>query len=111
MIHILRSPAKESEMGDVLHALGTYIKLAVDIRRGILAGGGAMHADCEAALLEDGSHQKDIWGADWSPSNQEVTFEFLINLRRRQNNRSLEIEDPRIRREVERITLNLMGKS
>jgi hypothetical protein len=46
----------------MLQALGTYIKLAVDIRRGILAGGGVMHADCEVALLEDGSQQEDVWG-------------------------------------------------
>ena len=37
---------------------------AADVRRRILAGGGPMHADCEAALLEDGSVQSDIWGAD-----------------------------------------------
>ncbi|BAB77114.1 asl7356 (plasmid) [Nostoc sp. PCC 7120 = FACHB-418] len=35
-----------------------YIKLAVDIERRILAGGGEMHYFCEQALLEDGSSQK-----------------------------------------------------
>jgi hypothetical protein len=34
-----------------------------------------MHADCEAVLLEDGSQQDDIWGADWDPAAQLVTFE------------------------------------
>jgi len=29
----------------MLQTLGTYVKLAVDIRRGILAGGGTLHAD------------------------------------------------------------------
>ncbi|MFP5272403.1 DUF5674 family protein [Coleofasciculus sp.] len=33
------------------------MKLAVDIQRGILAGGGEFHADCETVLLEDGSEQ------------------------------------------------------
>ena len=42
-------------MQEMLEMLETYVKLAVDIERGILAGGGAMHADCEAVLLEDGS--------------------------------------------------------
>ncbi len=45
----------------MLQVLGTYIKLAVDLERGILSGGGALHADCEAVLLEDGSRQEDIW--------------------------------------------------
>lgn len=40
--------------------LQTYVKLAVDIERGILAGGGAMHADCEAVLLEDGSQVEQV---------------------------------------------------
>lgn len=78
----------------MMQVLQTYIKLAVDVEREILAGGGAMHADCEAMLLEDGSQQEFIWGADWNPETQEVTFESLINIRPRQNNRSLELQDP-----------------
>jgi hypothetical protein len=27
----------------------------------MLAGGGVLHADCEAVLLEDGSDQTNIW--------------------------------------------------
>lgn len=51
----------------MLEELYRIVKLAVDIRREILAGGGQMHADCEAALIEDGSRQEDIWGANWIP--------------------------------------------
>lgn len=90
-------------MEDMLQALGTYIKLAVDIQRGVLAGGGTLHADCEAVLLEDGSRQEDVWGADWNPSAQQVTFESLINIRPRQNNPSLEILDPGVRERVAEI--------
>ena len=90
--------------------LETYVKLAVDVEREILAGGGAMHADCEAVLLEDGSQQEFIWGADWNPESQEVTFESLINIRPRQNNRSLELQDPNLRAEVEKVARNLLGK-
>ena len=45
-----------------LEELETYIKLAVDVERNILAGGGEFHADCQEALLEDGSHQENVWG-------------------------------------------------
>nr|WP_277989900.1 DUF5674 family protein [Phormidium pseudopriestleyi] len=41
----------------MLETLDDYIKLAVDIERKILAGGGELHADCEAVLLENGSKQ------------------------------------------------------
>ncbi|MBN1893258.1 hypothetical protein JW906_02140 [bacterium] len=90
MIHIIRSKANQNQLEEMLEALSAYIKLAVDVRRGILAGGGVMHADCEAALLDDGSRQEDVWGADWNPSSKQVVFESLINIRPGQNNRSLE---------------------
>jgi RES domain-containing protein len=108
MIHIIRSRATKQQMEEMLQTLSTYIKLAVDIQRGILAGGGVLHADCESALLEDGSNQEDIWGADWNPFSQQVTFEALINIRPRQNNPSLEILDLTIRKRVAEITHQLL---
>jgi hypothetical protein len=108
MIHIIRSSATPDQIAEMLQALGAYIKLAVDIERGILAGGGVMHADCESVLLEDGSAQEDIWGADWIPLGKQVTFESLINIRPRQNNPSLEILDPQRRIRVEQITQQLL---
>ena len=109
MIHILHSRATKQQLDGMLEALEIYIKLAVDIQRGILAGGGVLHADCEAALLEDGSRQEDIWGADWIPSTQQVRFEALINIRPRQNNPAMEILDPSIRDRLAEIVQNLLG--
>lgn len=109
MIYIIREKAAKQQIQEMMEMLQTYIKLAVDVERGILAGGGAMHADCEAVLLEDGSQQEFIWGADWNPGTQEVTFESLINIRPRQNNRSLELQDPNLRAQVEQITRKLLG--
>ncbi|MBN1878391.1 MAG: hypothetical protein JXA33_29505 [Anaerolineae bacterium] len=111
MIYIIRERATPQQIQDMLQDLGTYIKLAVDIDREILAGGGALHADCEAVLLEDGSQQAVIWGADWNPTSQQVTFESLINIRPRQNNRSMEILDPEIRERVTHITTRLLEES
>lgn len=79
-------------------------------KRGILAGGGALHADCETALLEDGSAQTDVWGADWIPASQEVTYESLINLRPGQGNLDMELKDPQLRAEVRRIAQALLGE-
>ena len=110
MIHIIREHATPQEIQEMLQDLGTYIKLAVDIERKILVGGGTLHADCEAVLLEDGSQQANVWGADWNPASQQVTFESLINIRPRQNNRSMEILDPEIREQVAQITCHLLGE-
>ena len=109
MIHIIRSPATTQQMAEMLQDLRTYVKLAVDTRQGILAGGGVLHADCESILLDDGCQQDDVWGADWNPTNQQVTFESLINIRPRQNNRSLEIMNPAIRERVAQIVQQLLG--
>ena len=66
-IHTIRQRATEKETREMLEELETYVNLAVDVERSILAGGGEYHADCEEALLEDGSRQEDVWGADWYP--------------------------------------------
>ena len=93
----------------MLEALGAYIKLAVDIEQEIAAGGGALHADCEAMLLEAGSHQEDIWGADWIPSSQKVRYEALINIRPSRNNPSMTILDAEVQAGVKRIVEALLG--
>lgn len=103
MIHIIRERATEEQIREMLETLQTYIKLAVDVRRKIIAGGGGMHADCEAALLEDGSQQLDVWGAGWLPESQEVQFESLINIRPKQHNRSMRIEHKELRATIEQI--------
>jgi len=93
---------------EMKQVLGSYIKLAVDVQRAILAGGGELHADCEKALLDDGSRQEDVWGADWYPDTQQVGFESLINVRPRQQNFSLEIQNPALRRIIESIIRSLL---
>jgi hypothetical protein len=109
MIHLISNRATRRQLQEMQEALGGYIKTAVDVRREVLAGGGALHADCEQELLQDGSQQADIWGADWNPATQEVTFEALINIRPRQGNRSMVIQDPVLRSTVERIVREKLG--
>lgn len=107
-IHIVRRRVTPMMMSEMLQALDSYVKLAVDVRREVLAGGGELHADCERVLLEDGSRQEDIWGADWLPFSQDVQFEALINIRPRQGNLSMTILDPAIRARVEAVTRRLL---
>ena len=103
MIHVIKTQASKEQISEMLQTLQTYIKLVVDTRRRVIAGGGALHADCEAALLEDGSQQRDVWGADWIPESREVRFESLINIRPKQGNRKLTIEDAVLRQQIEHI--------
>lgn len=103
MIHIITDKATPQQIQEMLEELKTYVKLAVDVRQRIVAGGGALHADCQATLLEEGSDQQDIWGADWILESQEVTFESLINIRPKQGNRSMTIGDAALRSTIESI--------
>jgi hypothetical protein len=107
-IHIIRQRATEKEIQEMIEELETYIKLAVDVERNILAGGGEYHADCEEVLLEDGSRQEDIWGADWYPDSKKVEFGALINIRPHQGNRGMEIEDPKLRAKIDTIVRQLL---
>jgi hypothetical protein len=73
------------------------------VAQGSVVGGGEYQADCEEALLEQGSHQEDIWGADWYPESRTVTFGALIHIRPRQGNRSMEVQDPALRVRIEQV--------
>ncbi|MFP4396297.1 MAG: DUF5674 family protein [Anaerolineales bacterium] len=109
MLLIIREPATPEQIVQMAEVFGSnFIKLAVDVRREILAGGGELHADCEQALLEDGSQQEDIWGADWHAETRTVTYESIINLRPRQQNFSMEVQAPALRERIEEIVRRLL---
>jgi len=89
------------------------VKYVVDISRGVAAVGGEMHADAEEALLEDGSRQPDLWGANYYPGRGRegcIEYTSLINIRPAQDNRSMEIRDPAIRERVRDLTCALIGE-
>jgi hypothetical protein len=89
------------------------VKYVVDVSRGVVAVGGEMHADAEEALLEDGSRQPDLWGANYYPGRGRedcIEYTSLINIRPAQDNRSMEIRDPAIRERVRELTFALIGE-
>jgi hypothetical protein len=109
MIVVIREMASAEQIAQMAEEFGShFIKLAVDVSREILAGGGELHADCEQALLDDGSQQVALWGADWYPETRTVTFESLINIRPHQQNFSLEVQDSGLRRRIEVIVRRLL---
>ena len=104
-IHILTSKATSAQIQEMLESFSEtrMIKIVIDVQREILAGGSGMHYECEQLLLNAGSEQADLWGANWFPDEQDIEFESLINIRPRQN-KSIIIQDENICNEVERIT-------
>ncbi len=89
------------------------VKYVVDVERGVAAVGGEMHADAEALLLEQGSRQADVWGANYYPGKGRaecIEFTSLINIRPAQGNRSMVIEDAALRERVRELTFSLIGE-
>ena len=75
---------------------GDMVKLVIDLRRQVVAVGGELHADAEQLLLEQGSRQIDLWGANYYPGRGvEGCLEYtaLINIRPSQGNPAMEIQD------------------
>ena len=88
-------------------------KYVVDLERGVAAVGGELHADEEALLLEHGSRQEDLWGANYYPGRGPegcIEYTSLINIRPAQGNRSMVVEDDAVRERVREITFALIGQ-
>jgi hypothetical protein len=89
------------------------VKYVVDISRRMAAVGGELHADAEKLLLDSGSRQADLWGANYYPGRGRddcIEYTSLINIRPAHGNRSMEIEDPGVRELVREITFSLLGE-
>ena len=109
MIYVLREKPTSGQLADMLQEYETMVKIVVDLRRRVLAGGGEMPSDCESVLLEDGSEQDYLWGANWYPADQAIVFEALINIRPRLGNRSILIQSEELRQQVESVTREILG--
>ena len=109
MIYLLREPVNPEQIQEMSQQYEHMIKIVVDIRRRVLSGGGEMHSDCESMLLENGSEQDDLWGANWYPDEGRIEFESLINIRPRLGNRSILIQDETLRRQVEAVAREILG--
>lgn len=87
----------------------TMVKIVVDLERELLALDGEMHADLEQRLLEEGSNQAHLWGANiYFEGPDRIEFTSLINIRPAQGNRGMEIESPEIKKRVEKIVGKLI---
>lgn len=103
-----------AELARLVHLFfGTMVKYVVDIERRVAAVGGELHVDAEQLLLDSGSRQADLWGANYYPGKGKegcIEYTALINIRPAQGNRSMLIQDPEIRSRVREITFALIGE-
>src|SRR3989338_5112334 len=99
-IEIIREPiSREQWEAHAREGYGEFVKVVVDIERCVIGLGGALHADAEAVLLDDGSRQEDLWGANIFTGrtlNTRIEWTSLINIRPRAGNRTIAVEDLQI---------------
>lgn len=113
-IHVTSDPIDRKLLRALVDRFfGDMVKLVIDVRRGVVAVGGELHADAEAVLLEGGSKQLDLWGANYYPGlgpEDCLQFTALINIRPAQDNRGMEVQDPAIRETMRTLVHQLVGK-
>lgn len=112
MIKIIKDSIYKTELIAVAkNQFGDFVKAVVDIKQGIVAIGGELHADEEALLIEQGSKQEDLWGINIYPERSEnelVEFDSMINVRPSQGNRSRCVESVNIQRKIRDIVNKLI---
>ena len=91
---------------------GDMVKIVVDLRGGVMTAGGELHADGEKVLLEQGSSQEDLWGANYfpgKPNGEKLEYTAMINIRPKQQNRSQRVESEDRRKKIQSIVELLFG--
>lgn len=92
---------------------GDMIKAVVDLKRGVILFDADMHADQEAALLAEGSDQRDLWGINLYPDlagDDWLEFDSMINLRPSFGNRSRGVDAPTTRAAIAAVVARLVRR-
>jgi len=110
---VLKSRIDPGELRRLAERFEGMVKYVVDVERQLIAIGGEMHSDSEQVLLEAGSRQADLWGANYYPGRGRdgcIEYTSLINIRPAAGNRGMELQDRALREKVREITLALVGE-
>jgi hypothetical protein len=114
-VRIVTTPVSRAELTEMAQrGFGDMVKVVVDTSKGIMAIGAELHSDEEAALLDHGSTQADLWGINLYPAESGagfIEFDSMINVRPAQGNASRDILSEDVRSSIRRVVDNLVRKS
>ena len=99
--------ATQKQLDKMSYELGNYVKVVVDVEKGILAGGGGMHYDEEQLLLEYGCEQKNLWGGGVDLITSEIDYNSMINIRPHENP-SRDILSKDLRKKFKKVVKDLL---
>lgn len=113
-ILLLTEPIQNAQLRTLVERFFVdMVKFVADVERRMVAIGGELHADAEALLLDHGSRQENLWGANYYPGRGRdgcIEYTALINIRPSGGNRSMEIEDAAIRARIRDLAYRLIGE-
>lgn len=111
-IKIIHSKISQSELKKLANdTYGDMIKGVIDVEQKIIALGGELHADAESKLLDNESSQSNLGGFNIhinKPQNERLEYTSFINIRPRDNNTSIEIQNQTLKNVVKTIVDELV---
>jgi hypothetical protein len=88
---------------------GDMVKFVVDIEERTICVGGGLHSDEEAVMLEKGSRQQNLWGANYYPDlpgDDRFEYNSMINVRPSDDNHKQDIQSEVIRQKVRQLAIH-----
>ena len=104
------TPYSKKEIEKLKEQFDIYIKTVIDIKKKICSAGCDRHFESEKILLDDGSKQSNIGGGGIDLYTKTIDFNSFINIRPMDKNTSNEIQDPKIREELEKLMKYFFGQ-
>jgi hypothetical protein len=104
MIITKSEPFTKKEIKDLKEQFDVYIKTVIDITKKICSAGEDRHFEAEKILIDQGSHQSDLWGGGIDIETKIIDCNSFINVRPKDNNTSNEIQDQQLRKRFEELS-------
>lgn len=108
---IIKEPVRFKDLWNTkVTDLGDMLKIVIDIDKYIIGADAEMHADIEDKLLSEGSRQNNLWGANLirNKNTYDIEYTSFINIRPGQGNRSMEVQNPELSKQLEEIIKELI---
>ena len=107
-IKIVENKISEEELKKFTHPdSDTMVKIAVDVKQGILSLGCVWHSECQQALINNNnSSGLDVWGANIhldEPKNERLEYDSLINIKPALKHKEMKLQNEDIKDPLVRI--------
>lgn len=104
MIITTSEPFTKEEIENLREQFDIYIKTVIDIEKRKCSAGVDRHFEAEKILLDQGSHQSDLWGGGIDIETIIVDCNSFINVRPNDKNTSSEIQNQQLRKRFEELS-------